>query len=243
MKTLFATIIMLVAATASAEDMQKYLSDTQRLVQLGKHEEALERFIWFHEHALEHDPAMTGVRLSFALSYWKSLAGVYPPARTALAETRDVTTRSIVEGAGDFATFQEVVALNRTLGEDNRTVELFQALDQDKPDLARGFWPLAKDALVKAKCFDLVRKYLGDPEEAFARVKKSYDENMRLAKDRGIGGPEFKSWNEAHFVDESLQLIEIELALDDPKTAAAIQKNALTVVDSPRLRKAIPAPK
>ena len=47
--------------------MQKYLSDTQEMVRKGKYKEALERFVWFHEHALEHDPAMTGVRLSFAV--------------------------------------------------------------------------------------------------------------------------------------------------------------------------------
>jgi len=64
--------------------MQKYLSDTQQMVREGRYQEALERFVWFHDHALEHEPsAMYGVRLSFALSYWKSLGDVYPPAMTA----------------------------------------------------------------------------------------------------------------------------------------------------------------
>ena len=36
----------------------------------GRHEDALRDFAWFHEHALEHDMAYYGVRLSFALGYW-----------------------------------------------------------------------------------------------------------------------------------------------------------------------------
>jgi len=45
------------------------------LAHQGKNEEALERFLWFHDHALEHDPAMHGVRLPYALSSWTKQQG------------------------------------------------------------------------------------------------------------------------------------------------------------------------
>lgn len=80
MKKLLAVAIVFIAVSSRGEDMQKYLSDTQEMVRQGKNQEALERFVWFHDHALEHEPAgMYGVRLSFALSYWKALGDVYPP--------------------------------------------------------------------------------------------------------------------------------------------------------------------
>jgi hypothetical protein len=72
MKVLLAGFLAMLTLSANAEDMQKYLADTQEMVRQGKHQEALDRFIWFHEHALENDRGMTGVRLSFALSYWKA---------------------------------------------------------------------------------------------------------------------------------------------------------------------------
>jgi len=78
-----------------------------------KKEEALERFIWFHEHALEHDQSMYGVRLSFALSYWKSLGESYPPAQKALVKTRDDKAKLIREGRGSKNLFHDVMALNR----------------------------------------------------------------------------------------------------------------------------------
>jgi hypothetical protein len=60
----------------------------------GRHEEALREYIWFHDHALELEPALYGVRLSFALAYWVELAQDYPAARTALEGIRDRTVQS-----------------------------------------------------------------------------------------------------------------------------------------------------
>ena len=136
-------LTMMASLTAHAEDMRKYLNDTQTLVRDGKHEEALERFIWFHYHALEHQPSMYGVRLSFALSYWKQLGDVYPPALTALKITRDYKTDLFVQNKGNRNLFHDVMALNRTLGQDIKTVDLFRTLDIDQADLAKECWDVA----------------------------------------------------------------------------------------------------
>ena len=50
-------------------DMRTYLDDTNVLVESGNYKEASERFAWFHNHSLEHEPAMAGVRLSFGIPY------------------------------------------------------------------------------------------------------------------------------------------------------------------------------
>lgn len=242
MKVLLAAFIVLMALPSKADDMQKYLGDTQELVRQGKHQEALERFIWFHEHALEKDRAMYGVRLSFALSYWKSLGDVFPPAQTALAEMRDRTSKQVTDNGGNDALFHDVVALNRTLDENSKTVELFQTIDQTKPDLAKKYWNVARDAVIEAKRYDLVRKYIGNPAAEFTRIKAAYDLNTRLYDKPKIGGAQFKAYNENHFVGESLQLITVVLALDSHKAAKEVQEKALAVVDDRRLRDAIPDP-
>jgi hypothetical protein len=242
MKALFAGFLAMLALSAKADDMQKYLADTQEMVRQGKHQEALDRFIWFHGHALEHDPAMGGVRLSFALMYWKSLGDVFPPATTAMVELRDRTTQNVTDKQGTFAQFHDVMALNRTLAEDSKTVDLFQTLDQTQPDLARQCWIVAKDAVIKAKRYDLVRKYFGNPARDFVRIKAMYDLNTKLYDKPNVGGPPFKAYNDNHFVEESLQLIEVALALDNPKAAKEVQEKALAVVDDQRLRDAISAP-
>ena len=95
MRTLVVMIIalMVLSFPVQAEDMQKYLSDTQEMVLQGKHKEALERYIWFHEHSLEHEPSMYGVRLSFALGDEKAAREIQ---KKALAVVDDYRLRDAI---------------------------------------------------------------------------------------------------------------------------------------------------
>ena len=241
MRTLLvlAITLMTLSSQAQAEDMQKYLSDTQDMVRQGKHKEALERFLWFHDHALEHERAMYGVRLSFALSYWKQLGDVYPPAKEAMVDTRDRKTKEIENGNGTVALFHDVTALNRTLGEESKTVALFRHLDQQQPELAKECWDVAKEPAIRAKQYDLAKKYVGNLVREFTRVRAMYEYSTTLYERKDIGRDHLKAWNENHFVEESLRLIEVAVALGDQKAAKEIQKKALALVDDHRLRDAI----
>lgn len=232
-----ATALMLLPA--EAKDMQAYLSETEAMVGAGKHKEALERFIWFHDHSLEHDPSMYGVRLSFALSSWNELGKVYEPAKTALVETRDRKQKAILDGTQDKRIFHDVVALNRTLGEEEKTVSLFEAVDAKHPATAKEYWPMAKDAVIAEKRYDIAKKYLVDLSEEFTKLKKNYDSNVSHYDDPRFGGERFKKYNENNLVQESLKLIEVALALDDEKAAQDIQTKASSIIDDPRLSKAI----
>jgi hypothetical protein len=181
--------------------------------------------------------------LSFALSYWKALGDVYAPAKAALVETRDRKEKMIAENKGNRELFHDVVALNRTLGEDDITVALFELIDKQQPDTAKQYWSVAKDAVIAAKRYDLARKHIGNPTREFTKVKAMYDHNITLYDNPQIGGEHFKAYNEDHLVEESLKLIEVALALDDKKAAKEIQAKALSVVDDYRLRDAIPTEK
>lgn len=237
--TIMLVLVVLGAFPARADDMQKYLSDTQALVRQGSYEEALQRFIWFHEHALEHNPGMYGVRLSFALGYWKDLGEVYPPALEALKRIRDEDTATLSSGRDDYHLFHDVMALNRTLGENSKTVELFQQLDESGDGRAAAYWRIAKDDVIAARRYDLVRKYGGNLLKEFDGVKALYDENVSLYPQFEDADPYFKSFNEDNFVEESLQLIEVALALGEAEAAEAIREKALAVLDDERLREEI----
>lgn len=83
----------------------------------GRHEEALSDYLWFHQHALEHERAYYGVRLSFALAYWKDLSEVYPPAAEAMSKVREAAAVAVLGPEGDAWTlFDEVMAIDRELG-------------------------------------------------------------------------------------------------------------------------------
>lgn len=240
MKTLMAIFFFVFAASlpAYAEDMQKYLSDTETLANEGKHKEALDRFLWFHDHALEHDPDMYGVRLSFALSYWKELGDVYPPALEALKKTRNDKTNLMEQGKGNRDLFVDIAALNETLADDARTVDLFRKLDHNQPDLAGRCWFIAKESVIKAKDYELARKYIGNPVREFGKIQEKYDELKEMYGMNNTGNY-FKYTNENSFVEETLRLIDMAIALGDAKAAKEIQAKALAILDDNRLRDAL----
>ena len=50
------------------DDALQMLRDARQAARRGAHAEALGKYLWFHHHALEHSPALAGVRLSYAIS-------------------------------------------------------------------------------------------------------------------------------------------------------------------------------
>jgi len=225
-------------------DMNKYLNDTRMLTIQKKYPEALERFIWFHNHALENDPAMRGVRVSFAISYWKDLADVYPPAMEALKEVRDKKTRQLKDSLGTVDLFKDVVAINGSLGlnETLKTIELFEILEQKDSQLAKQCWYSVKDNLFSAKRYDLIHNYIGNPIEEYLSVKKLHDDTyeglVKYGKSKELADS-YKPFNDSSFVQKSVQLIEYSIAVKDLNSAEEIQKKALTVIDDKRLHDAI----
>lgn len=237
MKTLIASFVLLFGLSTHADDMQKYLKETQAMMRDGKHEEALKRFIWFHEHALEHDKAMYGVRLSFALSYWKSLGGVYPPAQEAMVKLRDENDKLLREGKGSRSLFHDLVALNRTLGAEKGSVELFEAISKAEPAKGKDYWSVVKDVVLGQKRYDLAKAYMQDLEAEFEKVKAMYDQNLALYDNPQMGGKQFQDYNEGRFVKDVKELIALSVALADNDAAEAIRDKALKVLNDPRLQR------
>ncbi len=130
----------------------------------GRYREALEDYIWFHEHALEHDRSYYGVRLSFALLDWRDLAEVYRPAMKALASVRARAAAALRTGAGDRALFHDLASIDRALGKVRDTHALFRLLWRRQPGLAMQCRDLAVEAVVEAGDFELASRCLPHPE-------------------------------------------------------------------------------
>jgi len=222
-----------------AKDMQKHLSLTQDLVSKGKHEEALNRFIWFHKHALEHEPSMYGVRLSFALSYWKNLGDIYPPALKALIKIRDENENLLQQGKGDKHLFHDVISINRTLDQSEKSIDLFERISKIDKKLTNECWGMIKDYILEIKRYDIAQRHIKDVTKEFVGVKEEYDSNVKLYKDPQIGGAEFKRYNENNFIDQVKKLVDLALALKDRKSAMFIRDSAIQVLDDERLKNLI----
>jgi len=236
MKRLIMILVLFASLNIFAEDLMKYLMDTEKMAQEGKNQEALTRFIWFYNHVLEYDPAFSAVRVSALLAYWKELADKYPPAMKALQEVRDRETELLKNGKGTSETFNEVESINGELMEDEKSIELFEFIDSKYPELAEHCWYYIDSKIIAAKKFDLARKYLSEPTKKFNKIVLSYKTNvLRYETLRDV--KTYKEFNEDNFVHEVLDLITTTTeVVKDKKMAEEFRKKAFEILPDPRLK-------
>jgi serine/threonine protein kinase len=199
-------------APGEKPDLTKIRDEAKTLADQAHYDAALQRQIWYFNHALDCDPSLTGVRLSFALSDWAALGRSYPKARQALVEIRDRDLRVFNEGMryprwvresfGDlpgfsqvekrrrFDLFQDIFSLNLYLENDATNRALVRTLVAKDPQLAQHMgYRIQEDA------FDALRKQstkggrpgdLGDGQPAFGAICQQWmtlkKDEVRLAK-------------------------------------------------------------
>lgn len=143
---------------------KEVLREARLLVKSQQYSAALEKYVWFHEHALDSDRRMAGVRLSYAISEWAEMGDVYPPARIALERVRDAKTSALINRTLDANLFHDVAAINRALGQAERTRDLFKSIAAEDRDVAEKCFRVALEVLVDTKDYGLALSFLTDPQ-------------------------------------------------------------------------------
>lgn len=215
------------------KDMHKYLDDIRNLVRNKDYSTALERFKWFFDHALEYQPSMSGVRNSFALSDWKKFADKYPPALEALISRRD-SLATLVKIQGSVDAFNDVQSINRILKEEKKSVELFEYILQNNYVAASSFYIYVDEDLFKLKRYDIIREFIGDPMEYFFNMVDMHKQIINLSQQENI-----KLIHEKQFANETIDLINYCLYINDINSAISIQEEALKIVDDKGIRDAV----
>jgi hypothetical protein len=231
----------------------------------GAYEEALQRHIWYHNHALEIDSAHSAVRLSFALSDWMELARRYPKAKQALIEIRDNKSREIAEGRGYSQMVQEVQAINHELQDDDATYALFKTIREKDPKLAGQSYFYLETLLVSKGEYQWCLSHMGESQRRFDLIRQGFDmdrdNQKRMAEMRQRTAQQMEAMNqkrswtnswsppdasammkksaEDRFVGQIRQLIEILVATDHKADAESIRDQAVAVLDDPRLKSAV----
>lgn len=213
------------------------LETAQKLACDGKYEEALQKHIWYHQHALEIDQAQYGVRLSFALMYWVDLGKKYPPALQALREIRNQDRERLIAGEQNRDLFHDIVAINEELGDSAVTVEVFKKIESAQPVFASSIAELADRALFGAKEYQLEKKYLVDPLVRFAKVKCTLDFGLEYVKGCGAASHSREAF-EDNFTRDVVRLIVVLDNTGDHQTARQIQTKALAACNNATIRNA-----
>ncbi|HKO88583.1 MAG TPA: hypothetical protein VJU83_08705, partial [Burkholderiales bacterium] len=218
---------------------QKRLQAAREATQQGRYDEALQEFIWFHEHALEHQPWLYGLRLSFALGYWIELANLYPPAREALEAMRDRKTTALLRGEGKRPLFHDVVAINRVLARPDLTHALIVRLEADYPDLAHECVALALPAIVATGDYALAYRHIPDPTAALKKEGAQLNESIAaLEAEAPTLAPRFAAYVQIYC--ENVRMLSAVLhGVGQAEAARVLGESAIELVDSPSAREAV----
>ncbi len=205
-------------------DPAAILQEARADTQAKRFETALAKHVWFHDNALSITPALYGVRLSFALADWAELAEQYPPALTRLKEMRDQARQKVLEGNNVRESFHDMKAINNQLGEHAATKEVFETLDEKNPESAKQVFDIAKPALVRAKAYSLLGKYV-EPKADFELMTLMYREGKKRA-DAPRFGARYLDFANKSFANEVTTLVAILVVNDRTKEAEEIAKSA-----------------
>jgi hypothetical protein len=220
-------------------DPSARLQRGQEAAAAGRYEDALRDYIWFHEHALEHEPSLYGVRLSFALWYWIELANEYPEARIALKRVRDEKTARLLNGDTNRDLFHDVESINDRLENEEATYELFATLEKAKPDFAAVCADLAMPAIVKAEDFAMALRYTPSPGDTLSSYSEALNRDIEeLERQPPSKAPRLEAYVQI-YVRRVYLLLKILRGNNQNSEADALRVRALELVKSPSARDAV----
>jgi hypothetical protein len=205
----------------------------------GRFEEALREFVWFHDHALEEQPSLAGLRLSYALAFWMSLAEVYPEARQALEEIRDRKAGFLSNGNAKRAFFHDVAAINEKLNSETDTYLLFAKLAQSNPSFAQQCADAALPALIGAGDFALAERFLPDLDRELDSLSRHLNGSLQRRKGSKYSpAPRIKA--EIHiYATRVKQLVAVLSGCGRRADAARIKALACAMIQAPSVRRAV----
>jgi hypothetical protein len=211
----------------------------QAAARSGRHEEALRDYEWFHDHALEDEPALYGVRLSFALSDWVDLGRVYPPALLSLRSVRDKKSECLRAGDGNRELFHDVAAINESLGDHKSTYDLLVDILQQRPDLAEKCAGLAMRSIVHAGDFALARTFIKKPEQSVRSWVRMLNQDVaELASEPPSEVPKLEA-HVQNYAERVTLLLSVLSGVGEQSLANSIRQQALSCIESPSVRGAV----
>ena len=137
-------------------------------------------------------------------------------------------------------TFMDLTSINEHLQENQATYDAFNQLRQKDPALAQECFFVLEELLIKHGDYARCLEYLGDPDAAFAQIKRTYDTGkqyeQRLEK---VYGNLIPKTADRKFIDQTRQLILILVKTANKPKAEHIRDQALALLDDPLLKSAV----
>jgi len=212
------------------QELDNYIPLTRQLVAEGRYAEALARYMWFHDNILSHRKNQAGVRLAVAIAEWFVLGNTYPPARAAFVAVRDRDRATLLAGGGDSMLFYDLMHFNSVIDGEADTLGLLENIAKEHPQLAQSCWPVAYEAVLNARRFDLFATLMPEPIEILKVITTVFATKLGLARDKGPGHQHEVEQVTANFEARIGQLAEAARATGKEEQAQLVDDAARAAI-------------
>ncbi|MDM5180362.1 hypothetical protein PO883_24575 [Massilia sp. DJPM01] len=216
------------------------LRDAEDAMREGRHEEALDAFIWFYQHALEEDPSLEEMRY-YLIGMWVELGKAYPKALEALRTIRSEKTDALLGGESDRELFWDIVIIDAELGTTAATYQFYLALAEACPVFAAECALIAMPAIVEAQDYALAARLMPAAEPFVREMAIVLEQEIAAIKHRPLSRtPE--RWAEiTTYISEVQRVLTVLAGNGDPDEAARIKALAVSLIKSPSVRREVAA--
>ncbi len=250
-------------AAASAPDWAPLLQ-AQAYCQAGEYESALQ---CYQRACTQAEATRNASQLQVIFADWGVLGKKFPPARSALAKLCDEATQACLQGQDDFELFRKVIGINAALQDDKATVTLFKRIRQHQPARAEKWYGWAEPVLVRCGEYQLCLDCIGNPETRFQVRCAAFKRLQALNEDMSMHSQEAKrkaieymhqpghppgpavsfsdpgqmalQHTRESFVQDVRNLIEILVGTGHLEVADQFSREAVAILDDPRLQTAV----
>lgn len=215
-------------------------SDAQDAMLQGRHDEALQGFIWFYQNAMEEDPSLEEMRY-YLVGMWVALGQDFPKALDALRAIRADKASALLGGAKDREVFWDIVIIDAELGEAAATYQFYKELAQASPVFAAECALIAMPAIVEAQDYALAAKLM-PPAEPFVReMARVLEQDIAAIKQRPFSPVDERRAEIATYVTEVERVITVLAGNGETHEAASIEALAVGLIKNPSVRRDVGA--
>lgn len=223
-------------------DPTAVLNEARADARARRYEDALAKHVWYHENAEKIDEKHSSVRRTSALSSWYDLGADYPPALAKFEEVRASARQGVLDAKHPKHArnhFADYAAMNRELGEDPQTAELFLELRDKKSKYTKKLYRTAERALLAADRFDVCSEFLDAEYEMELKIN-GYKLNMKLADERDERfGERLRKFGERSFRNGAATIVVILVKNDRADEAKRLAQQARDAWDDEELNKTL----
>ncbi len=184
------------------------LDDARKAFRSGNYSEALEKYEYFFEHALDDDPhSLYGVRLSYCLDEWAKLGKKFPEAIERL-ELKKKESLILLEKTKEPECFHDYISICKYLESPELPVEQFLQFHSEDRELANVIVRFIWEELVKREKWEVCSIYLLNPMEKYGTAITKFDEAMKVCKsDPDLGGEDFERQIEGWYIRDICNIL------------------------------------